>query len=104
MFFGVPNKGLNNTHLIPMVQGQPNAHLVVDLCEGSQYLSILHESFCQNFTTYDSRIVSIYETLDTPSPQVNTLRDTLLAVKSTKAFRKHPAPMIGAKMAQVSAW
>ncbi|KAL0632553.1 hypothetical protein Q9L58_008574 [Maublancomyces gigas] len=64
-FFGVPNKGLENTHLIPMVDGQPNSHLVNDLCGESQYLALLDQTFCPKFKFEDSKIISIYETMDT---------------------------------------
>lgn len=54
-----------------MVNEQPNSHLVLDLCGESQYLSVLHQMFCLKYTFTDSKIVSIYETMDTPTVRVN---------------------------------
>lgn len=71
MFFGVPNKGLENSHLIPMVHDQPNAHLVRDLCGESQYLALLQQTFCMKLKFENSKIISIYETMDTQTVGVS---------------------------------
>ena len=43
ILFGVPNKGMMMSHLLPMVQGRPNAALVETLSTQSTYLSGLDE-------------------------------------------------------------
>lgn len=55
-----------------MVDGQPNSHLVRDLCGESQYLALLDQTFSHKFTFEDYRIISIYETMDTKTVGVNT--------------------------------
>ncbi|KAL0633451.1 hypothetical protein Q9L58_007664 [Maublancomyces gigas] len=69
LFFGVPNRGLEITQLASMVKGQPNSHLVRDLCGRSQFLDLLHRSFCHHFRLEDSKIISVYETKDTETVQ-----------------------------------
>lgn len=54
-----------------MVHEQPNSHLVLDLCGESQYLAVLHKMFCLKYTFKGSKVISIYETMDTPTAQVN---------------------------------
>lgn len=71
LFFGVPNRGLEITQLASMVKGQPNSHLVRDLCGRSQFLDLLHRSFCHHFRLEDSKIISAYETRDTETVQVD---------------------------------
>jgi hypothetical protein len=63
IFFGVPNLGMEQTHLQTMVQGQPNETLVQDLSRNSNYLLRLDESF--SGTAYLSKLTLFwaYETL-----------------------------------------
>lgn len=64
-----------------MVQGQPNSHLVGDLCGQAQYLPTLHEMFCSKFTFGGSKVISIYETRDTQAVGVNIDPATYLLYK-----------------------
>ncbi|UKZ84350.1 uncharacterized protein TrAFT101_000261 [Trichoderma asperellum] len=67
LFFGVPNRGLNNLSLMSMVKGQPNESLVRDLDESSRFLSSLHERFNAYFTFDNTHVLSISETKHTPT-------------------------------------
>lgn len=69
-----------------MVDGQPNSHLVRDLCGESQYLTLLRQTFSQKFAFEDYRIISIYETMDTKTVQVNIASWTLLVKKTLKVL------------------
>ena len=66
MFFGVPNRGLNHTSLVSIVQGQPNEGLIRDLQvnEGSEQSSFLR-GLCYDFEGIfhqsDSEIIDFYE-------------------------------------------
>ncbi|KAA8908942.1 hypothetical protein FN846DRAFT_944125 [Sphaerosporella brunnea] len=60
-FFGVPNKGLNETNLVDLLKGQPNADFVNDLREGSAFLDLAYDSFLRGFTHDDCKITSFYE-------------------------------------------
>ncbi|KAL7782793.1 hypothetical protein V8C37DRAFT_397655 [Trichoderma ceciliae] len=62
LFFGVPNRGLDNRSLMSMVKGQPNESLVRDLSESSRFLSLLHERFNDCFSFADSKIICVNET------------------------------------------
>jgi hypothetical protein len=62
IFFGVPNRGMNMSHLLPMVEGQPNVSLIRLLSPDSQYLSDLDEQFSSISTFRNVLILSAYET------------------------------------------
>ncbi|MCJ1246224.1 hypothetical protein MMC30_003430 [Trapelia coarctata] len=77
MFFGVPNKGLNNASLVSMAKGHPNETLIRDLQvdsghETSSFLRSLHHRFDSAFH-FDSRIIAFYENRHT-----RTLKETPL--------------------------
>ncbi|OCK74812.1 hypothetical protein K432DRAFT_309928 [Lepidopterella palustris CBS 459.81] len=63
LFFGVPNRGIEISHWLPIVDNQPNENLIRNLAPGSIYLRNLQHKFCQVFGFHDSRVVSIYETM-----------------------------------------
>jgi hypothetical protein len=70
VFFGVPNHGMKVSHLLPMVEDRPNAHLVDLLSTSSDYLQSLDQQF-SGITTYKSiRILSAYETKRSATTQV----------------------------------
>jgi len=79
IFFGVPNRGLNDSNLISMVKGQPNEDLVRNLDPSSQFLKLLDEMFCEHFTFKDSRIICIFETKTTPTIAVSPPHHTAFA-------------------------
>ena len=61
-FLGVPHRGLHTEALISMVRDQENEHLIRDLGSHSQYLDLLHTTFCELFRIVNFRTISIYET------------------------------------------
>lgn len=70
LFFGVPNRGLRNKSLKPIVAGQPNQWLVDNLDDLNPFLVDLHERFMSSFVLPDSKIVSFYETKYTATVEV----------------------------------
>jgi hypothetical protein len=62
LFFGVPNKGMEISHWLPMVEGQPNEALVRILSPGSRYLVDLDERFSGVSAIRKLRLISFYET------------------------------------------
>ena len=58
----MPHRGLHADALISMVRDQENEHLIRDLGSHSQYLDLLHITFCDLFRTVNFRTISIYET------------------------------------------
>jgi len=62
IFFGVPSKGMHMSHLLPMVEGQPNRHLVELLSPGSSLLSSLSQHSSNIATLNGIRQISAYET------------------------------------------
>ncbi|KAK2590746.1 hypothetical protein QQS21_011558 [Conoideocrella luteorostrata] len=67
VFFAVPNRGLDNRSLMTMVKGQPNEDLVRNLSGDSAFSRLLHERFYSLFGLNGSRIISVFETLTTPT-------------------------------------
>jgi hypothetical protein len=65
ILFGVPNRGMQVSHLLPMVQGQPNENLIRLLSLGSGYLTQLDGQFSGVAIHRNIRLVSVYETLKT---------------------------------------
>ena len=61
-FLGVPHRGLHISALVSMVRDQANERLVRDLGLDSQYLDLLHTTFCELFRMVNFRTISIYET------------------------------------------
>ena len=70
IFFGVPNRGMQISHLLPMVHGRPNSHLAQLLSTTSDYLEELDHQFSGIVTYRGIEIMSIYETKRTETPQV----------------------------------
>ncbi|KAL2211269.1 hypothetical protein CC79DRAFT_194278 [Sarocladium strictum] len=67
LFFGVPNKGMDITSLIPMAGEQPNRPLLESICKGSSLLQTQSEQFEMAFPFRDSSIISLYETMLSPT-------------------------------------
>ena len=61
-FFGVPNQGMHNEHLLAMVEGQANQELVESLSSGAGYLPELDIQFSGLAVFRTIRFVSVYET------------------------------------------
>ncbi len=67
MFFGVPNRGMSISSLMPMVQGQPNQSLLLSLDRDSQLLREQQRRFKEIFELPETRyrkfkVASFYET------------------------------------------
>ncbi|KAI1866525.1 hypothetical protein JX265_007826 [Neoarthrinium moseri] len=62
MLFGVPNFGMEQSHLRAVVHRQPNQALIDDLALGSHYLRGLHEQFTGHSFNHKSKIFWAYET------------------------------------------
>jgi hypothetical protein len=72
VFFGVPHKGMQISHLRSMVDGQPNGTLVEDLGSESTYLRVLDDQF--SGLAYQSvRVFSVFETKRSPTVQVSSI-------------------------------
>lgn len=70
VFFGVPNQGMKVSYLLPMVEDQPNAHIVHLLSTDSDYLQSLDRQFSGIVTHRGVRIMSVYETKRSATTQV----------------------------------
>jgi hypothetical protein len=71
IFFGVPNKGMRISHLLPMVEGQPNAKIVRLLSPDSDFLPNLDRQFSGIARHRDIKIMSVYETKRSTTTQVS---------------------------------
>jgi hypothetical protein len=67
IFFGVPNRGIDITSLIPMAGEQPNRLLLDSIAKRSELLRAQCEQFEQAFPFRDSKVISIYEKLLSPT-------------------------------------
>ena len=74
IFFGVPSRGMHMSHLLPMVKGQPNEHLVQLLSPYSDYLSSLNRHFSGIATIREIRLISAFETKLSRTTQVCLVR------------------------------
>jgi hypothetical protein len=75
IFFGVPNKGMKTSHLLPMVDGQPNSKLIHVLSPASEYLPSLDVQFSGIATHRRIKIMSVYETKQSPTTQVGRMSE-----------------------------
>jgi hypothetical protein len=78
IFFGVPNKGMKTSHLLPMVEGQPNARIVHLLSPESHFLQDLDQQFSGIATHRDIKIMSVYETKRSLTTQVGVFDTSLI--------------------------
>jgi len=70
IFFSVPNRGMQISHLLPIVYGRLNSHLAQLLSTTSDYLKELDHQFSGIVTYKGIKIISIYKTKRTKTPQV----------------------------------
>jgi triacylglycerol esterase/lipase EstA (alpha/beta hydrolase family) len=61
IFFGVPNRGMQISHLLPIVKHRPNKPLIRALCKESPYLAQFSEQFLAISLTREMDLVSAYE-------------------------------------------
>ena len=73
LFFGVPSQGMDISHLLPMVEGQPNEDLIRSLSVESAFLYKQSRDFPKAFDFHDSEIVCFYETLKSPTAMEDCL-------------------------------
>lgn len=62
LFFGVPNRGMDNTALLSIIKEQPNVEFLDSLSIGSTFLENQASVFPKIFDRRDSVIYSFYET------------------------------------------
>ena len=67
LFLGVPSRGMNIDSLRPMVSGQPNETFLINLGRDSELLMMKSERFCKAFKFEDSKVLSFYETEQSPT-------------------------------------
>ena len=67
LFFGVPNQGMEISHLDPMILNQPNHSLIRSLGTDSDLLRKQFRAFVEAFDFYDSEIICFYETEESPT-------------------------------------
>lgn len=84
LFFGVPNKGMDISSLIPMAGEQPNRPLLDSISIGSDLLQTQNQQFEKVFPYRDSGIISLYETMESPTA-VHASLDDLGAIKAEAA-------------------
>lgn len=85
ILFAVPNRGLENASLMAMVKGQPNEDLVRTLSGSSPFARRLHEQFFGLFRHNGTKIISIFETLHTPTVEVSYFVYTLCGLRDTNS-------------------
>jgi hypothetical protein len=66
LFFGVLSQGMNIESLVPMVENQPNRFFLESLSKVTNGLRAQIQNFRQVFPFTDSRIISFYETKQSP--------------------------------------
>ncbi|KAK3360460.1 hypothetical protein B0T25DRAFT_535690 [Lasiosphaeria hispida] len=95
IFFGVPNRGMQISHLLPMVHDRPNNHLTQLLSTESDYLEELDHQFSGILEHRGIDIMSVYETKRSETTQKNALGEwtrggpkELLVDKSSAIQRK----------------
>ncbi|KAI1455351.1 hypothetical protein F4805DRAFT_275957 [Annulohypoxylon moriforme] len=67
VFFGVPNLGMEQSHLEAIVEGQANSELIKDLSTKSTYLHQLDEQFSGISVLQESLLYWWYETMESPT-------------------------------------
>lgn len=92
VFFGVPNAGMEISHILPMVDSQPTAPIVHSLSTSSDYLRGLDAQFYGIASHRRIDICSVYETKMSPTTQVLLLislaisSETSLTAASANTF------------------
>ena len=80
IMFGVPSLGMEQSHLMAMVEGQPNETLVYDLSRegGTNYLRHLNTQFEGLSYVRSARILWAYETEESPTVVASTYLQSFL--------------------------
>ncbi|KAK6072174.1 hypothetical protein SCUP515_07506 [Seiridium cupressi] len=69
IMFGVPNLGMEQSHLRALVGHQPNRALVDQLVNGGEYLSALNQSFLGHRSNREFKVFWAYETRTSSIPE-----------------------------------
>ena len=69
LFFGVPSQGMSIDSLVPMVENQPNRFFLESLSKVTDGLRAQRQNFRQALPFKESRIISFYETKQSPTAQ-----------------------------------
>jgi len=75
IMFGVPSLGMEQSHLMAMVEGQPNESLVQDLSRDANYVRQLNARFEGLSFLRTARIFWAYETEESPTVEVGSPKD-----------------------------
>lgn len=67
VFFGVPNLGMSQKHLRPIIKDNPNQVLVDQLAESSNYVRQLDRAFFKHSFNEKLRFFWAYETYESPT-------------------------------------
>jgi len=78
IFFGVPNKGMATSHLLSMVEDQPNDRIIHHLSPDSDFLPDLDRRFSGIATHRDMKMMSVYETKRSATTQVGAFHDVFI--------------------------
>lgn len=94
ILFGVPNRGMRMSHLLPMVEGKPNTGLVEILSQESTYLTKLDEQFNGITLLRKIRLVSVIETARTRVPvvRISPPRKRTILTNSLSNLSKESGP------------
>lgn len=67
LFFGVPHLGMAIESLVPLVKDYPNRGLLESLNKNSALLQRLEKEFSNAFSAKCPRVISFYETEESPT-------------------------------------
>lgn len=89
IFFGVPSLGMEQSHLMAMVEGQANEQLIQDLSRYSGFLREQDKRFSIMSANSQMKLFWLYETSESPTVVVSPLQTStrLLCVDQTTAKR-----------------
>jgi len=90
IMFGVPSLGMDQSHLLSMVEGRPNEQLVQDLARdgGANYVRQLNTRFQGLTFLRTAKVIWAYETKESPTVIVSSTSETLLVpVNPPSSFR-----------------
>lgn len=92
IFFGVPSEGMEISHLLAMVKGQPNKDLVECLSPASPYLRELNDRFSGILSSRPATYIYAFETKTSPTVEVRPLQlHNLYFLRSTSYQNSIPA-------------
>jgi len=95
VMFGVPNLGMEQSHLLTMVEGLPNEQLVQDLARdgGANYVRQLNIRFEGLTFLRAARIMWAYETRESPTSLVSSTSKYVINIKPNTVFSNKPTAL-----------